>query len=60
MNTTNITIQRHIYYLKKRIGRRRYDFALWKQKEVAATPGGRDFMDEIDGFSLGMNASSLV
>lgn len=29
------------------------------KKEVASTPGGRDFMDEIDGFSLRVNASSF-
>lgn len=30
------------------------------KNEVASTPGGRDFMDEIDGFSLRANASSLL
>lgn len=30
------------------------------RKEVASTTGGRDSKDEIDGFSLRLNASSLT
>ncbi len=37
----------------------RFNLHSW-QKEVASTAGGRDFKDEIDGFSLWVNASSLT